>query len=85
MTIRQNERGVLLKKFFILFSLIIISLAGFLIINEASNKTPYMLLGISILNLFNGIYSYRVDKKTSAAVMFLISFIGIGVSVSIIL
>lgn len=57
----------------IIISAIVVVLAVIVIITEASTAssvTPYMLIGLGTLNIFNGVYLYRENKKTQSMMIF---------------
>ena len=69
----QNMGGIWLKITRLILSVIVIILALTVMITDASTSTsitPYMLLGLGILNIFNGAYLYKENKKTDAIMIF---------------
>ena len=57
----------------LILSVIVVILAVTVIITESSTSTsvtPYMLIGLGVLNIFNGAYLYKENKKTDAVMMF---------------
>ena len=79
---KHKRRGGIWLKItrFILLSVLVFILAVTVIITEASTSTSGMLVGLGILNIFNGAYLYKENKKTAAVMILSVGLFAIIVA-----
>ena len=67
----------------LILTVIVVVLAIAVVATESSNTaklTPYMLIALGTLNIFNGAYLYKENKTTESIMMFLIGLFVIVVA-----